>query len=87
MILVSYIQPFDHMQQIFVLDESTKDTVETVPTTIQNYEYAVTRLIDKYGAKLLQMHGPEKYCLKIKRNIEDEQNYKYNRQKLIVEIV
>lgn len=87
MILVSYIQPFDRMQQIFVLDESTKDTIETVPTTIQNYEYAVTRLIDKYGAKLLQMHGPEAYCLKIKRHIEDEQNYKYNKQKLIVEII
>ena len=87
MILVSYIQPFDHIQQIFVLDESTKDTVETVPTTIQNYESAITYLIDKYGAKLLQMHGPEAYCLKIKRHIEDEQNYKYNKQKLTVEII
>lgn len=87
MILVSYIQPFDRVQQIFVLDENTKDTVETVPTTIQNYEYVIIHLIDKYGAKLLQMHGPEKYCLRIKQHIEDEQNYKYNKQKLIVEIV
>ena len=87
MVLVSYIQPFDRIQQIFVLDESTKDTVETTFTTIQDYENTVISLVDKYGAKRLKIHGPEKYCLKIKQNIEDEQNYKYNKQKLIVEIV
>ena len=86
MILVGYIQPFDMKQKIFVLDESTKDTVETIYTTMDKYPGEVLALTDIYNAKKLQLHGPEKYCLKTKNAIEEAQIIKYNRIKLLVEI-
>jgi len=86
MMLVSYVQPFDMYQKIYVLDDSTKDTVEEVPCKLADFDAAVITLINTYGAKYLNLHGPEKYCLKIKQDIDDLQILKYNKQKLTVQI-
>lgn len=86
MILVSYIQPFDRYQNIYVLDESTKDTIEEVPCLLNHFDETIISLINIYNAKKLQLHGPEKYCLKMKQNIDDMQILKYNKKKLTVEI-
>ena len=87
MILMSYIQPFDKYQKIYVLDEKTKDTIAEVPCALNRMEDAVISLIDTYGVKVMKMHGPEAYCLKIKDHINNVQTLKYNKQKLTVEIV
>lgn len=87
MILVSYVQPFDMYQKIYVLDESTKDTVEEVPCKLSHFDETIINLINTYNAKKLQLHGPEKYCLKMKQNIDGMQILKYNKKKLSVEIL
>ena len=87
MMLVSYVQPFDMYQKIYVLDESTKDTIEEVPCKLKHFDETIIGLINTYNAKKLQLHGPEKYCLKIKQDIDDIQILKYNKKKLTVEIL
>lgn len=87
MILVGYIQPFDMRQKLYVLDEQTKDTIETLSVSLHKYENVILNLTDTYNATKLQLHGPEKYCLKIKEKIDDAQILKYNKQKLKVEII
>ena len=87
MILVSYVQPFDMYQKIYVLDESTKDTIEEVPCKLSNFDGIVISLIDTYDAKKLQLHGPERYCLKMKQDIDGMQILRYNKKKLTVEIL
>lgn len=87
MILVSYVQPFDMYQKIYVLDESTKDTIEEVPCKLSHFDETIISLINVYNAKKLQLHGPEKYCLKMKQDIDDIQTLKYNKKKLTVEIL
>lgn len=86
MVLVSYVQPFDMYQKIYVLDDSTKDTVEEVPCKLANFDTTIMTLINTYGAKKLNLHGPEKYCLKMKQDIDDLQILKYNKKKLTVQI-
>ncbi len=86
MILVGYIQPFDMKQKIFVLDETTKDTVETVYTTLDKYPEEILTLLDIYNVKTLQLHGSEKFCLKTKYAIDEAQILKYNKKKLFIEI-
>ena len=87
MILVGYIQPFDRYQQLYVLDEQTKDTVKTLFASLHGYEDTVLNLADTYNVNKFKLHGPEKYCLKIKQNIDDAQILKYNKQKLKVEFI
>ena len=87
MILVSYLQPFDRWQKTYVLDDKTKDTISEILCELYRFDDVVINLINTYDAKKLQLHGPEKYCLKMKQHIDDAQILKYNKQKLIVEIL
>ena len=48
MTLASYIRPFDGRQVIFVLDEETKDTVERVTSSMEDFADTVMELLNTY---------------------------------------
>ena len=87
MTLASYIRPFDGRQVIFVLDEETKDTVERVTSSMEDFADTVMELLNTYTITKLNLHGSSRYCQKIKTDIETKELTKYSQNKLIIKLV
>lgn len=87
MTLASYIRPFDGRQVIFVLDEETKDTVERVTASMEDFADTVMELLNTYTITKLNLHGSSRYCQKIKTDIETKELTKYSQNKLIIKLV
>ena len=87
MTLASYIRPFDGRQVIFVLDENTKDTVEKVTSSLEDYADTIMELLGTYSINKLNLHGSARYCQKIKSDIQTKELAKYSKNKLTINLI
>lgn len=83
--IVSVLQPFALTQDLIVYEDGNK--LEIVPTTIEELNATVLKLVDKYNIEEIQFAGAKKYAKGLGKKILEAELLSYGKNKLNIKYI
>lgn len=85
--LISTIRPFDAKQVIYIMDNTQKEEIDIRTTSLEDFDKTIIELTELYPEiNYIRLRGNVDFCTKIKANIIQAENNKYNQNKLTIDI-
>ena len=85
--LISTIRPFDAKQVIYIMDNTQKEEIDIRTTSLEDFDKTIIELTELYPEiNYIRLRGNVDFCTKIKTNIIQAENNKYNQNKLTIDI-
>ena len=85
--LISTIRLFDAKQVIYIMDNTQKEEIDIRTTSLEDFDKTIIELTELYPEiNYIKLRGNVDFCAKIKTNIIQAENNKYNQNKLTIDI-